>query len=219
VKCVKILQEVDHGFFTSVGLEVFSGKNLVSIIYFFCLFSLNFRFWTCHKQPVWTGSKPVSGNLRKFDNTIHPPLVFVYSHFYHSSSRVTDRPTIHIVLDVQAYLVTEPFPALGSSTLEDPDGVTSIQVSVGVTLGTFGGYHPFFDPFDIYLVDLSKILWITFFNHFFYFPKAYDKFVRALTIIGMVVLAFSYIHSSKMYVLVTNKLLRTFMTSKWCGLI
>jgi len=34
VKCVKILQEVGRGFFTSVGLEVFPRKNPVSIISF-----------------------------------------------------------------------------------------------------------------------------------------------------------------------------------------
>jgi len=34
VKCVKILQEVGRGLFTSVGLEVFPCKNSVSIISF-----------------------------------------------------------------------------------------------------------------------------------------------------------------------------------------
>ena len=34
MKFVKILQEVDRGFFTSIGLEVFPRKNLVSIVPF-----------------------------------------------------------------------------------------------------------------------------------------------------------------------------------------
>ena len=60
-------------FFTSAGLEVFPRKNLV-LHYLFYLFALHFRFWRCHKHLAWTGPRPVSRNLRKFSNTIHPLL-------------------------------------------------------------------------------------------------------------------------------------------------
>ena len=49
-----------------------------------------------------------------------------------STSRLIDLTSMHI-LHLRHYLVTKPFPALDSFTLEDPGDVTSIQVSGGVT--------------------------------------------------------------------------------------
>ena len=44
--------------FTSVGLEVFPRKNLVSILSF-AHFFVNFRLWTFQEQPLQTEPKPV----------------------------------------------------------------------------------------------------------------------------------------------------------------
>ena len=77
------------------------------------------------------------------------------------------------------------------------------------SLGAFGGYNPFLDPFHVYLMDLPrKIMWTTFFDYFFDFSKAYDKFMRALTIIHVILLLFSYLHSSEIHALVYDNLLR-----------
>ena len=48
----------------------------------------------------------------------------------------------------------------------------------------------------------------TVFNHSFNFSKAYDKFMRALTIIDMVLIVLCYVHYSKMHTLAYFELLR-----------
>ena len=73
VKCVKILGEVGRGFFTSVGLEVFLRKNLVSITSIALFREISavgqFRNAIC-KQ----GLSLFSRKVRKSYNTIHPLL-------------------------------------------------------------------------------------------------------------------------------------------------
>ena len=60
------------------------------------------------------------------------------------------------------------------------------------SFGTFGGYNPVLDPLHAYLENLpQKNKWIAIFNHSHNFPKAFDKFKRALDIIDIIVLAFS----------------------------
>ena len=69
-------------------------------------------------------------------------------------------------------------------------------------------------------MDLQrKIIWTTFFNNLFDFSKAYNELMRALIIIDMVLLVFSYIHSFEMHTFVYNKLLRALITSEWSDLI
>jgi len=62
-------------------------------------------------------------------------------------------------------------------------------------------------------------MWTTFFDHSFDFSKAYNKFMRALTIIDVMLLVFSFLHSFKMHTLVHDKLLRALILSKWSELI
>ena len=59
----------------------------------------------------------------------------------------------------------------------------------------------------------------TFFDYSFDFSKAYDKFMRALTIIDVIFLVFSYLHSFEMHALVYDKLLRALKESEWSDLI
>jgi len=83
------------------------------------------------------------------------------------------------------------------------------------SLGTFKGYDPPFDPLYDYLVDMpKKIFWTTFFDHSFYFSKAYDTIMRALTVIDVSFSVFSYIHHSWMHVEVYDKFLRVLTASK-----
>jgi len=52
-----------------------------------------------------------------------------------------------------------------------------------------------------------KIILTIVFDYSFDFSKAYDKSMRALAIIDVVLLVFSYLHSSEMHALVYDKLL------------
>jgi len=61
-------------------------------------------------------------------------------------------------------------------------------------------------------------MWISFFRHSFDFSKAPDKFKRALTIMDVVLLVFSYIHSFEMHALVYYELLRV-TSSRWSDFI
>jgi len=54
-------------------------------------------------------------------------------------------------------------------------------------------------------------MWNTFFDHAFDFSMAFDKFKRALTLFAISLLAFSYLHHSKIDALVYDKLLRVLM--------
>ena len=82
------------------------------------------------------------------------------------------------------------------------------------SLGTFEGYNPSLDPFHDYLVDMPrKIIWTI--DHSFDFSKAYDTFMRALTIIDVSLPVFSYIHHSRMHARVYDKLLRALTASEW----
>ena len=86
-------------------------------------------------------------------------------------------------------------------------------------LCTFESYNPSFDPLVVYLVNLPrKIMRITFFDESFDFSKVYDKFMRVLTIVD-VLLVFSYILSFGMHALVYDHLLRALKISKWSDLI
>ena len=77
------------------------------------------------------------------------------------------------------------------------------------SLGIFGCYNPSLHPFHVYLMDLARIImWTTVFDYSFDFSKVYDKSMRELTIIDVVLLVFSYLHSSEMHALVYDKLLR-----------
>ena len=88
------------------------------------------------------------------------------------------------------------------------------------SLGTFESYNLSVDPFHDYLVDLPrKILWTTFFDYSFNFSKAYDKFMKALTFINLILLVLSYTHFSKMHAMVYNKLLRALTAFEWSDLI
>jgi len=81
-------------------------------------------------------------------------------------------------------------------------------------------YNPSLDSFYIYLVDLPrKIIWMTFLDNSVDVSKAYDKFMRALTITDVILLVLSYIHSFETHVVVYDKLLRVLTTSKWSDLI
>lgn len=64
------------------------------------------------------------------------------------------------------------------------------------SIGHFGVYNPSLDLFHVYLVGLPrKIKCTIFFDHSFDFSEAYNKFMKALTIIDVVLLVLSYIHS------------------------
>ena len=97
-----------------------------------------------------------------------------------------------------------PSPSLGCHSLIAIDyhdilkGTLSDHIK---SLGTFEGYNPPFDPFYDYLVDTPrKIILTTFFDHSSDFSKAYDTIMRALAIIDVSSLMFSYIHHSGMHV-------------------
>jgi len=62
-------------------------------------------------------------------------------------------------------------------------------------------------------------MWTTFFDHSFDFPKGYNKFKRALSIIVMILLVFSYIHSFEIHVLMYDKLLKVLTLSEWTDFI
>ena len=64
-----------------------------------------------------------------------------------------------------------------------------------------------------------KIMWTTVFDHSFDFSEACIKFMRALTIVDVNLLVFSYLHSSEMHALVYGKLLRALIVSEWSDLI
>ena len=83
------------------------------------------------------------------------------------------------------------------------------------SLGTPRGHNSYLDLFHVNLVDLArKIIWTTFFDYSFDFSKEYDKFMRSLTIIIVILLVFSYLHSVEMHALVYDKLLRALVTSE-----
>jgi len=70
----------------STGVGRFPHKNTVFILLTFCLYPLLSHFWIHCKHPVRTVLEAVCRNSRKFANTIHPPLVFVYSQFYQGTT-------------------------------------------------------------------------------------------------------------------------------------
>jgi len=58
------------------------------------------------------------------------------------------------------------------------------KVDCFATLGTFRGYNPSLDPYNLYLEHLpGKIVLIVAFDYSTDFSKAFDKFGRAFTII------------------------------------
>jgi len=68
------------------------------------------------------------------------------------------------------------------------------------SLGTFGEYDLFLDPYNLYLGNMpTKILFTIAFNHSTDFSKACDKFRRALTIILHFMFKCSYSHSSELH--------------------
>jgi len=76
------------------------------------------------------------------------------------------------------------------------------------SLGTFKGYDPSLDPYNLYPGNMpAKILFTTVFNFFTNFSKAFDKFRRALTIIPAFLFKCSYLHPSELHAQVFDKLL------------
>jgi len=64
------------------------------------------------------------------------------------------------------------------------------------------------DPYCTYLEDMPrKIEWTTFFDYYFDFSMAFDKFKRALTLFVPSLLAFSYSHYFEMHAKAHDKLL------------
>ena len=86
-------------FFTSVGLEVFPRKNLVSIISF-AHFSLNFCFWGFQEQPLQTGPKPVLQKTAKILQQNSPPSCVCVLSFL-TPSTISRCPTNNKILKVQ----------------------------------------------------------------------------------------------------------------------
>ena len=109
-----------------------------------------------------------------------------------------------------------PFLECHSLTTIDYHDVLKGKVSNCIrSLGTFEGYDVSLDPFYDYLVDMPrKIIYATFFDHSSDFSKAYDTFMRTLTIIDVSLLVFSSIHHSKIHARVYDKLLRALTASE-----
>ena len=63
------------------------------------------------------------------------------------------------------------------------------------SLGDLRGYNPSLDPYCAYLEDMPrKIEWTTFFDYYFDFSMAFDKFKITLTLFATSLLVFSYLH-------------------------
>ena len=68
------------------------------------------------------------------------------------------------------------------------------------SLGTFRGYDPSLDPYNLYLGNMpAKILFTIAFNHSMNFSKACDKFRRALTIISQFIFKCFYLYPSELH--------------------
>jgi len=77
------------------------------------------------------------------------------------------------------------------------------------SLGDIRGHNPSLDPYCAYLDDMPrKIEWTTFFDYYFDFAMAFDKFKRALTLFAPSLLVFSYSHCFEMHAKAHDKLLR-----------
>jgi len=121
-------------------------------------------------------------------------------------------------------LLASPLPSLHSPSLECPnlppiDDHDALKEKVSDcigSLGTFQGYHPPFDPFHDFIVDMPRrIIWSPLFDHSSDFSKAHDTIMRALTVIDVSFPVFSFIHHSRMHARVYDKLLRALTTSEW----
>jgi len=62
-------------------------------------------------------------------------------------------------------------------------------------------------------------MWITLFDHSFNFSKAYDKVMRALTIIDVILLASSYLDFAEIHAPVYDKFSWALTASNWSNLI
>jgi len=81
------------------------------------------------------------------------------------------------------------------------------------SLGTFRGYDPSLDPYNLYLENMPvKILFTIAFNHSKDFSKAWHTFKRALIISQFMFKCF-YLHPSELRAQVFVKLLRDLMAS------
>ena len=89
------------------------------------------------------------------------------------------------------------------------------MVDCSKSLRTFGGYASSLDPYSLYLEDVpGKIIFIISYDHPTNFSKAFDKFMRALTITPTFMLGCSYLHSSELHAQVFDKLLRALTASE-----
>jgi len=77
------------------------------------------------------------------------------------------------------------------------------------SLGDIRGYNPSLDPYCAYLEHMpKKIEWTTFFDYYFDFFMAFDKFKRALTLFATSLLVFWYFHYFEMHAKAQDELFR-----------
>ena len=83
-----------------------------------------------------------------------------------------------------------------------------------VFLDYFRGYDPSIDPYCVCLEDPpTKIMWTTFFNHFYDFYMAIDKVKRIFIIFGVILVISSYLLFSNLWSPEFDKLLRALTVS------
>jgi len=109
---------------------------------------------------------------------------------------------------------TEPLdltPILSPSLPTTPTHLHAVHES----LGDIREYNPFLDPYCAHLEDMPrKIEWTTFFDYYFDFSMAFDKFKRALSLFVPSLLVFSYSHYFETHTKAYDKLLRTLTASE-----
>jgi len=87
-----------------------------------------------------------------------------------------------------------------------------------ISLGYFRGCDPSIDPYCVGLEDLPrKVMWTTFFNLSYDFPKAFAKVKRILILLGVILVIASYLVFPKLWSQDFDKLLRTLMISALVG--
>jgi len=83
------------------------------------------------------------------------------------------------------------------------------------SLSDIRGYNPSLDPYYAYLEDMPrKIEWTTFFDYYFNFSMAFDKFKKALTLFATSLLVFYYLHHFEMHAKAHDKLLQVLTVSE-----
>ena len=76
------------------------------------------------------------------------------------------------------------------------------------SLGDIRGCNPSLDPYCAYVEDMPrKIEQTTFFDYYFNFSMAFDKYKRAPIFFAMLFFVFSYLHHSEMHAQAHDKVL------------